>query len=280
MRIINANLGCKLVLGRQSENNRTQVVFDYSDMAAEFPGGLATIVARRPNDTSAHIVDGIVHEGTVAKWTVSDYELAQDGTGKVQLIYSVSNAVAKTKNWTTEIGESLTAVEGTPPEWMDMFNKLIQAAGEVHQVTEQMRTWRNETEALRDEAEEYCNRVIESESQVDTWHDEVLRAAIAVSDDKALVKQWRDETEQFDIGAERASYEAAHAEQAALASQVNAAHSEATAIAKATEAAESARLASLKAAEATEGATTVVNKTAQATNAAGTATAKAAEARH
>ena len=278
MRIINANLGCKLVLGRQSENNRTQVVFDYSDMAAEFPGGLATIVARRPNDTSAHIVDGIVHEGTVAKWTVSDYELAQDGTGKVQLIYSVSNAVAKTKNWTTEIGESLTAVEGTPPEWMDMFNKLIQAAGEVHQVTEQMRTWRNETEALRDEAEEYCNRVIESESQVDTWHDEVLRAAIAVSDDKALVKQWRDETEQFDIGAERASYEAAHAEQAALASQVNAAHSEATAIAKATEAAESARLASLKAAEATEGATTVVNKTAQATNAAGTATAKAAEA--
>lgn len=131
MRTIYADQVGVLSLGYQSEDNRTQVVFDISAVAAEFPGGIATVIVRRPLDTTGHIASGVIQDGHLVTWTVSDYELEKGGTGKVQLVYAVEGVTAKTKIWDTNVQKSICASHCAPPDWHDMINTLLESAGSV-----------------------------------------------------------------------------------------------------------------------------------------------------
>lgn len=138
MKTIYANDVGLIKLGYQSENDRTEVIFDVSDIAEEFPGGLISVAVRRPTDSAGHLVTSITQNGSTARWLVDDYELEHKGIGKLQLVYSVKGVVAKTKIWSIAINESIIASDTIPepPQWMDILNSLLEAAGEVHQVVE------------------------------------------------------------------------------------------------------------------------------------------------
>lgn len=247
MRIINANQVGIIALGYQSENDRTQILFDISDVREEFPGGLASVAVRRPGDAEGYLVADILQDEDLVTWTVGDYDLEKRGNGEIQLIYSVSGIVAKTKIWPCTIDRSITTTQSVPPDWMDVVNTLLEAAGEVHQVTEQMETWRNETEAFRNEAGEFADTSEQLKNQTQVLHDEaesyrdqtaemaeaveqnkdlvqdlhdetegyrdqVLASAETVAQDKAQVKVWRDETEHFRDSAEQIAATAGYME--------------------------------------------------------------------
>lgn len=200
MRTIYANDVGILALGYQSENDRTEVVFDASDLAEEFPGGLITVAVRRPTEADAHLITSVTQDGAVATWLVDDYELELRGIGEVQLIYTVPGVVAKTKIWSSSVDRSLTVTNSIPPDWRDIANQLLEAAGEVYQVTEQMQTWRDETEGFRDQAEMYSSQAAEDRSQVGIWRDETEALRNQVAADRSQVEIMRNETEQLKNG--------------------------------------------------------------------------------
>lgn len=153
MKTIYANDVGLIKLGYQSENDRTEVIFDVSDIAAEFPGGLISVAVRRPTDNAGHLVTSITQNGSTARWLVDDYELEHRGIGELQLIYSVTNVVAKTKIWKIVIDCSLTVADSLPPDWQDVANTLLTAASQVKAAVDSYDAMTAEAETLDPDAE-------------------------------------------------------------------------------------------------------------------------------
>ena len=123
-------------IGYQTENNRTQVLFDLSDVMEEFPGGLAVLTVKRPLDDEAYPAIATEMEDTDLVWTVQDYDLAQKGILSAQVVYAVDNVVAKKKIYKFEVDESLINLAEEPPEWEDFVNSLLEAASGVNAAIE------------------------------------------------------------------------------------------------------------------------------------------------
>lgn len=119
-------------IGYQTENNRTQVVFPMADVMEEFPGGMATLLILRKNDTEPYPSTTAEMDGTDLVWTVQSYDIAEKGYLKAQLIYTVGETVAKTQIFRFMVGESLLNASEEPPEWEDWVEGLLQAASNVH----------------------------------------------------------------------------------------------------------------------------------------------------
>ena len=174
MNTIYANDVGLIKLGYQSENNRTEVIFDVSDLATEFPGGLVSVVVRRPTDSAGHLVTSITRNGSIVTWLVDDYELEFKGLGELQLIYNVPGVVAKTKIWSTSTDRSLTFTDSIPPDWRDIANSLLDAASELYGVTEQIKTWRDETVSAKEATESYRD---ETKTLYDSTSEKAEQAA-------------------------------------------------------------------------------------------------------
>ncbi len=120
------------IIGYETENDRTQVRFDLSDIMSEFPGGNPALVILRPGDEVAYPAVSVSQEGTDFIWTVESYDLLHRGILKAQVIYTVSKTIAKTKIYHFKIDESLTNFGEEPPEWEDWVEELLEAASAVH----------------------------------------------------------------------------------------------------------------------------------------------------
>ena len=93
-------------IGRQRENEVTQVRFDVSEWVRTYgPGTLALSVQRRrdrvPYPVPIAIVDG------AATWTISNTDTAQDGHIKAQLTYMVGTKIKKSKVYILTVKASL-----------------------------------------------------------------------------------------------------------------------------------------------------------------------------
>ncbi len=232
MNTIYANDVGLIKLGYQSENNRTEVIFDVSDLATEFPDGMVSVVVRRPTDSAGHLVTSITQNGSIVTWLVNDYELEFKGLGELQLIYTVPGVVAKTKIWSISTDRSLTFTDSIPPDWRDIANSLLDAASELHGVTEQIKTWRDETvsakeatvsakeatESYRDETKILHDSTSEKAEQASSdartaaaartgmvelydstkiYADQAESAASQVALDKNQIEIWHRETKQY-----------------------------------------------------------------------------------
>lgn len=120
-------------IGYQTENNRTSVYFDLSDILEEFPGGLATLVIQRPFESIAYPAASTEMEGNYLVWTISAFELEKSGVLSANVIYAVDETVVKTKKFKFEVEESIINFGEEPPEWEDFVNNLLIAAGQVHE---------------------------------------------------------------------------------------------------------------------------------------------------
>ena len=98
MGTVNVTLGdatqLNLVLGQQNENEVTEVVFDFSAWYTAYGSGTLSLSVQRPGDDQPYAVV-MTTSGTDATWEVSDLDTAYNGTGEIQLTYTVGTLVKK-----------------------------------------------------------------------------------------------------------------------------------------------------------------------------------------
>lgn len=94
-------------LGRQGENEVSQVVFDVSELITDYGSGTAVVVVRRPTEITTYQHDDTVQSGDTVTWTVSSADTEISGDGNVQLFWMVNDAVAKTITYQTYVEPAL-----------------------------------------------------------------------------------------------------------------------------------------------------------------------------
>ena len=171
-------------IGYQTENNRTQVRFDISDIMSEFPGGTAALLVLRPGDCEAFPAASTAMDGTSLVWTVTAYELAKGGHLKAQVIYTAGDTVAKTKIHTLIIGDSLAGDTEAPEDWEDWVGNLVKASGDV-------------VAAIADAQDTLAQAVTDATSAKDGAVDAYNDAASA----KTAAENARDRAESAEAGA-------------------------------------------------------------------------------
>lgn len=99
MNTINVDLSTgealNLPIGRQGENNVTQVVFNFSALNTEFGSGTLSLSVKRPKEYVPY-AQTMTISGTNATWLVNETDTGNFGCGEIQLTYTVSGKVAKT----------------------------------------------------------------------------------------------------------------------------------------------------------------------------------------
>lgn len=133
MGTINVTLGdatqLNLPLGRQLENDVTEVVFDFSAWNTTYGAGTLSLSVQRKGDEMPYPVTMTV-SGTDVTWEVTDTDTARKGTGKAQLTYTVGDAVKKSVIYKFTVYESLGA-DGEYPApgstWMEDIEDRVEA---------------------------------------------------------------------------------------------------------------------------------------------------------
>ena len=151
MLIVDANHKAELLLGYQGESERTCVQFNMEAIAQEYPGGVVTLLVKRPGDTNPYPVL-LVQDGDIYSWYVGVADTSFDGDGECQLTYQVGTVIVKTHKWPTHILESMTGATVDPPDpWESFVEDVLAAADEV---MEAVRTVPETINAALEEAKE------------------------------------------------------------------------------------------------------------------------------
>ena len=102
----------KLHLGRVGENERTQFVFDVSDLVEEYPDADIVMLNQRPGEYTAYECElSAPDEDGKVEWTITSEELTKDGDGICQIQATDGTTKARTKTWDTEIDKGLYVPE-------------------------------------------------------------------------------------------------------------------------------------------------------------------------
>lgn len=116
MRIENASPCRAILIGKQGENNATQVVFDLSDFIKTFGDGTAVLLYRR-NSYKAPYPVAVERVGEELLWTVTAADTAISGMGEAELQWHVGDTLAKSQKFSTTVTRALPpAVNPTQPE--------------------------------------------------------------------------------------------------------------------------------------------------------------------
>lgn len=131
MRIIDVNSRVTtFAIGREGENEATQVRFDYVELFEDtFGPGVCELLFQRPREEEPYAVPLTLDGGKVI-WTVSDTDTDIPGrAGKAVLHYYVGDTLAKSHVWMVTVLPSLGAKSETPPEKFDNWLEQILRAG-------------------------------------------------------------------------------------------------------------------------------------------------------
>lgn len=116
-----------IVLGYAGETNVQTVTFDFSVWQVAYGTGLLSIFVKRVSDTNPYPVDLVVedHEAT---WTVTNADTAYEGTGEIQLVYTVDGAIKKSATTEFKVQKSLVATTVEPPDpYVTWFEQVLDA---------------------------------------------------------------------------------------------------------------------------------------------------------
>lgn len=131
MKVIIADGKGKLNIGRQTDNERTTVVFPLADLLEEFPGGAASLKIRRPHENEFYVSETTAMDGANLLWVVQDYDVAIEGDGEVQLYYTVDDVAAPGRIFKTHSDRSLTDQAAALPGWSSWKDELIAAGNAI-----------------------------------------------------------------------------------------------------------------------------------------------------
>lgn len=136
MREINLSAGAMpgkvIPLYYQGEKNATCIRIDLSDYVARFGEGEAELLYRRPGDAAPYAVT-LTRDGDVVSWKVSKLDVAQPGQGKLQLVYTAGETVARTPVLSTYAVPSLGQETDPPEEERPWYDKALQAAADAEE---------------------------------------------------------------------------------------------------------------------------------------------------
>ena len=115
-------------LGRKGENLARRVVFDLSDLIAEFGEGEFAFVVQRAGETIAYPALNTERDGNNAILNLTSTETAISGNGNLELRYYVDEVLCKTILWRTNITPSIGG--GTVPdpieEYVETMRELME----------------------------------------------------------------------------------------------------------------------------------------------------------
>lgn len=111
-------------IGRQRENEVTQVRFDVSEWVRTYGLGTLALSVQRRRDMRPYPVPIAIVDGA-ATWTISNTDTAQEGHIKAQLTYMVGTKIKKSNVYTLSIKGSLP-VDSDAPEAYDTWLEILQ----------------------------------------------------------------------------------------------------------------------------------------------------------
>ena len=128
-----------IFIGVQEENESNFIQFDITPWVEKHGAGVATANAKAPNSTEPYPVI-VQRDGNIVTWKPKTADVAIEGVGAFQLIYTVGEVVARTQIWTTNIGPSLIG-SGDPPDpisdYIDDMREIAASAIQAAQDAEQ-----------------------------------------------------------------------------------------------------------------------------------------------
>lgn len=170
MRYVDAIEGEVIPLGRQGENEVETVRIDVSGWAETYGEGTFTLAHQRSCDG-----DGFEREITMSEdgeyvlWLITSTDVATSGKGRVQLTYTVNDAVAKSVIYKTMVAESLDASQEAPLPWKPWIDAVLEAgnnAVESAQIASASEANAKESEI---NAEEYASSASASATLAETY---------------------------------------------------------------------------------------------------------------
>lgn len=134
MRIIDAAPGDYINIGREGENNATQIRFGVAPWVKTYGEGRAEVIYQRPGDTSPYPV-AVEQQGVHVLWTITATETANHGKyGKAELRYYVGDTLAKSAVSQIAVLDALGVPEDVPnPPGQDWLDQAIDAARRAEQ---------------------------------------------------------------------------------------------------------------------------------------------------
>ena len=148
MRYIIATQETVIPLGRQGEDNVETVQFDVSGWAEEYGDGAYELLHERCMDTAPYECPITVDDGVV-NWVVRSADTAYVGRGQAQLMYVISDGVAKSVIYKTS---TLKSIDGNP-DFPDPYDDWLR---QMHEDAEFCRENMADALAAKEDAEAWA----------------------------------------------------------------------------------------------------------------------------
>lgn len=135
-----------LSIGVQEENLAHGIQFDITPWIEEHGAGAVTANAQRPTDAVPYPVI-VQQDGNIVTWRPKTADVAIEGTGAFQLIYTVGEVVARTRIWATNIGPSLIGAGDPPDPFDDWLDDMREVAADALQSEQNAEGYAEDAEA-------------------------------------------------------------------------------------------------------------------------------------
>lgn len=113
-------------IGRLGENEATTVIFNVRCYRETFGNGTFSLLHKRSGDAQPYACVITADDDTVT-WVVKDTDVAVQGYGRCELVYTVGDTVAKSVLYSTLVGEALTGGAEPPEPWEDWVQRVLEA---------------------------------------------------------------------------------------------------------------------------------------------------------
>ncbi len=149
---LNTNSYGRLNLGRQGENEITEICFDFSEWAEEYGAGTVSLMVRRPSENGAYLAN-ITTADNMAAWLVSSTDTAIFGDGAIEYKYTVNGKIVKSQIFETFVIEALDNTSEPPVPWVPYIEAVAENAAKAETAADQAETARDGAEDARDAVE-------------------------------------------------------------------------------------------------------------------------------
>ena len=167
--MINVKCGQPIFIGKQGENEVTQIAFP---IPPEYADWSYTVYVKRHRDASSYPAANIARQDGQIVWTVSDADTDKAGPGEVQIRFTSGTDRAKTFIYQFVVSKSIDMNPGEQPNvyetWLDALTEL---AEETHTNAENAAESERKAKISEENAKDSEEAAAESEQNAKTSED-------------------------------------------------------------------------------------------------------------
>lgn len=199
--MINVKCGQPIFIGKQGENDVTEIAFP---IPPEYADWSYTVYVKRHRDASSYPAANIARQDGQIVWTVSDADTDKAGPGEVQIRFTSGTDRAKTFIYQFVVSKSIDMNPGEQPNvyetWLDTLTEL---AEETHTNAENAAASEANAKTSEDNAKDSEEAAAESERKAKASED-----AAKTSEDNA--KESEDNAKESADAAEESAETSQH----------------------------------------------------------------------